>query len=138
MPIRVECKTYFDITVTGVRNNYKPSGQPLRDRDGQEIGGADAWNKARNQQRNWETLNQIMALRTLPENIKDPVEIGGVWTFEFEIPDSSALETHNDVLGLLKADAAGVPMIVRLDEPQDLLPYLVLDNEQSNIWFSVV
>jgi len=29
-------------------------------------------------------------------------------------------------------------MIVRLDEPQDLLPYLVLDNEQSNIWFSVV
>ena len=137
MVTKIQCKTLFDITATGVRNNYKAS-QYIYDHEGQLIKSEVAWIKARNQQRNWETVNQIMSLRALPERISAPVHRDGAWWFDFEIPNASALKTNEDELGLIKQDAQGVPMIVSLDEKSPLVPYFVIDGKDVNIWFEVI
>lgn len=137
MVTKIQCKTLFDITATGVRNNYKAS-QYIYDHEGQLIKSEVEWIKARNQQRNWETVNQIMSLRTLPERISAPVHRDDAWWFEFEIPNASALKTNEDELGLIKKDAQGVPMIVNLDEKSPLVPYIVIDGEDVNVWFEVI
>lgn len=111
----IKCQTRFDITVTDVKNNFNKNRMPFRDATGRTIDTETAWNYARNQQRNWETLTQVISLRTLPANITQPVstEINGIkyWNFEFEIEG-------NDVNGLdlLKADCADVPMLTGLTE----------------------
>jgi len=136
--ITIQCITLFDITASGIRNNYKPYIQETYDQEGVLINSKEAWQKSRNQHRNWETINQIMALRTLPENITRPVCQDNKWTFEFSIPNASAFQTSNDQLGLLKQDTNGVPMIVGLNEIEKIVPYFVVDGAHTNTWFSVV
>lgn len=138
MVVTIQCKTLFDITATGVRNNYKPYIQETVDQEGVLIDSKEAWQKARNQHRNWETINQIMALRTLPENITRPSKKHNKWVFEFDIPNLGALQTSDDPLGLLKQDTAGVPMIVGLNEKEKVVPYFVVNGPDTNTWFSVI
>ena len=52
--MRFACRTYFDITATGVTGHYKSSRVPFLDQVGKNITNELDWNKARNQQRNWE------------------------------------------------------------------------------------
>lgn len=111
----IKCQTRFDITVTDVKNNFNKNRMPFRDATGRTIDTETSWNYARNQQRNWETLTQVISLRTLPVNITHPVstEINGIkyWNFEFEIEGNDV-----DGLDLLKADCADVPMLTGLTE----------------------
>jgi hypothetical protein len=93
------------------------------------------WSRARNQQRNWETINQIISLRCLPENITNSVEQDHLWSFEFYIPSLSAVSTADDPLGFLKADADQVPMITGLDEQHIKLEYLL---PGTNVWFDLI
>jgi hypothetical protein len=103
----IRCSTKFDITATGVQNQFKQDSE-YHDRV--------AWTKARNQQRNWETINQILALRCLPENITQPCREGDEWWFEFSLESLSALSHQPDDLEFLLKDADGVPMLLGLDE----------------------
>jgi hypothetical protein len=104
----IRCCTRFDITATGVKNNFQKNRESASD--------AAQWNHRRNQQRNWETINQIISLRTLPVNITTPQRRDDSWEFEFEIEQPATVELAGDPVGLLNADCRDVPMLTGLDE----------------------
>jgi len=141
MTVTIQCATLFDITETGVRNHTANARLPFQDQAGQDVDTETSWVRSRNQQRNWETVNQILALRTLPENISSPVcersDQGHTWTFEFDIPDLSAVSQGDAALSLLLQDCEAVPMITGLTETADLEPALHTQEPAANIWFVV-
>lgn len=118
--MRIRCTTRFDITATGVAGNHSRNRLPFHDDAGEDIRDLDQWNRSRNRQRNWETIQQILNLRTLLENITKPVcsdtTDARTWYFEFEIERASSLDVNGDPLGALKVDCQDVPMILGLDE----------------------
>lgn len=119
MTQRIICVTKFDITATGVRNNFNVNRIPITTTQGAVITNQKDWTRARNQQRNWETINQIISLRTLPFNIAEPLVSDGVWKFSFEVDQISTVGSDLDPVGLLSQDSAGVPMLVGLAETAD-------------------
>jgi hypothetical protein len=137
--MKVRCLTYFDITATGVKNHYKQSRVPFRDSADQLIDSSDAWHRARNQQRNWETINQLISLRALPVDITTPEKIvhndRTAWTFEFVIEQEGALEINGNAIGALINDSAMIPMLTGLDETATTDQLLEPD---CNIFFDVV
>jgi hypothetical protein len=141
MTVTIQCGTLFDITETGVRNHTANARLPFQDQAGQHVDTESAWQRSRNQQRNWETVNQILALRTLPENISTPViepgDRGLTWQFEFDIPDLSAVSEGDQELSLLLRDCESVPMITGLTETAKLEPELRTQAPAANIWFAV-
>ena len=56
--MQIRCRTLFDITETGVTGHFKPHRIPFRDNAGQQISDQVTWDRARNQQRNLETISQ--------------------------------------------------------------------------------
>lgn len=142
MSNRIRCRTLFDITDTGIRSNYKTSRVPCVDDHGKPIQDLAQWTRARNQQRNWETVNQLISLRTLPEEISSPCLIdkdgNRYWEFEFSVPNIDALTINSDPIGALVHDSRGIPMILGLDETHSLSPVLEANGPETNIWFEVI
>ena len=116
----MRCWTTFDITVTGVKNNFNINRLPFIDQTGREIHTAEQWHHSRNQQRNWDTVNQLLSLRTLPHSIthseRDATGDVCIWNFEFSVDQEDALADGSNVFGALENDCRGVPMITGLDE----------------------
>lgn len=137
MSQRIRCQTRFDITETGVKNRNHKSKIVFRDAAGHEITTDAEWNRARNQQCNWETVNQIISLRTLPENITRPVHNAntGTWSFEFVVVDPATVACDGDPVGYLVTDSADVPMILGLDETPDVAAFLITTGADANTWF---
>jgi hypothetical protein len=145
---RIRCYTLFDITQTGVLNRSKPQGDDIAN-----------WLLRRNTQCNFDTLLQVISLRSQPEIIKvphivdlteehiskfgfmynfniDPVE--SLWRFEFEVQHTSVFEDGIESLGSLYKDCEGVPMIL-LDGQNDSIPkFLNSTPELRNVYFEVV
>jgi hypothetical protein len=140
MTVRIRCLTRFDITETGVKNRNHKARIVFRDTTGREITNEFEWNRARNQQSNWETVNQIISLRTLPENISQPVHNvnTGIWSFEFAVVDPASIICNDNPVGYLLNDCAGVPMILGLDETPNITPFLVSTGTDTNIWFELL
>ena len=138
--IRVKCSTLFDITKTGVKNRSYKAKILFKDSNGQEITSSEDWNRARNQQCNWETLNQIISLRTLPENITSPVfvEKTRTWYFEFDVVDPASIFRDGDPVGYLLNDCVGVPMISGLDEIAGIASTIINTGPDANIWFELI
>jgi hypothetical protein len=136
--MRYACQTLFDITATGVTGHFKVTRMPFVDQAGQRIHDQDSWNRSRNQQRNWETLTQILGLRTQLFDMTDPVrdKSGTSWMFEFETEISGAFGPDSDPTQILRTDAEGVPMILDLDNRSDLIPVLRTYGSVQNIWFA--
>ena len=132
--IKVRVHTHFDITATGVTGHYRPARGPFRDRAGQEINNSDSWNRARNQQRNWETLTQLISLRTQIDNVVEPVQNQEEWHFEFTT-ETDVFNDGTDPVGVLKADSDGVPMLILLDNRVDIDSVLITSGRRQNIWF---
>lgn len=139
--MRIKCLTLFDITKTDVsgRRNLLSTTTPEED-------------KARNQQRNFETILQIISLRSQPENISTPQQTDGdkthwgkkytkgkfkVWSFVFEVGHSSVFLKDGEILGNLIEDCSGVPMIVGLNESVSLAQTLDCTDDYRNIIFEV-
>lgn len=141
MTVTILCRTLFDITVTGVRNHTANARLPFQDQAGQAVTTEQEWARSRNQQRNWDTVNQILALRTLPENATQPsvdgTDLGREWQFEFDIPDIAAVSEGDQALSLLLQDCEAVPMITGLGETATLLPELRTQEPAANIWFVI-
>jgi len=101
---------------------------PFKDATGKIITNQTEWLRARNQQRNWETINQIISLRCLPENISPPRKVTEAsvtrWSFDFEIEDLSPIGTDHEPMRYLVMDCKDVPMIVGLEEMPDIVPVL--------------
>jgi len=113
--------TLFDITSTGVT---KATSQNTHQR---------------NQQRNWETLQQVLGLRTQPLNLQTPTHIedadlshynfgehytgrASVWSTEFTVEQVDVFTCNGDTVALLKEDADLIPMITGLTETVSMSP----------------
>ena len=137
--MRYVCQTLFDITATGVTGHCRPTRMPFTDQAGQAIADQDAWHRSRNQQRNWETLTQIIGLRTQIFDLQLPVRDRGgtTWMFEFETELDGVFGPDTDPTQILREDSEGVPMILNLDNRSDLAPVIINHGPEQNIWFAV-
>lgn len=135
--MRISCRTLFDCTATGVVGHYRVPDRPLIDRQGHIIGDQQSWNIKRNQQRNWETLLQVIGLRCQLEDLQDPVRHDDFWCFEFTVSAADVLGEQQAFRPLL-ADCDGVPMITGLQESQIDEPVLRVSGPNRNIWFETL
>jgi len=135
--MRFSCTTLFDITATGVTGHFKLSRVPFEDRAGNTILDVADWNRSRNQQRNWETVNQIIGMRTQVDSTM-PRREGSSWSFEFETETPGAYGTDADPVAVLYSDAEGVPMLTDLDNNRELASVVVTSGPRQNIWFSPI
>ena len=138
--MRILCRTLFDCTCTGITGNFRVAQLPIKDKNETLIADQEHWNFSRNQQRNWETLLQMISLRALPTIIKYPKNTDNIWEFEFEVEtpgvySATGDETNTDAL---LTECSGVPMIVGLTESKGLEPQLIVQGEHQNIWFETV
>jgi len=136
--MRFSCTTLFDITATGVTGHFKSARVPFQDRAGNNIEDMADWNRSRNQQRNWETVNQIIGMRTQISDSTVPVRTGTAWNFEFETETPGVYGTDDDPVAVLYSDADGVPMLTDLDNRRDITAFVVTQGPEQNIWFSPV
>ena len=144
MSHRIACYTLFDITKTGVLNRAKP---------GTDIEDVTAWYHKRSTQCNFDTIIQIISLRSQPEVVSDPklikIDINqtkfgsdytkykqvNCWTFDFEVHHSSVFEDTENELGALYSDCDKVPMINTDTNLITVNNYLDLDKATRNIYF---
>ena len=129
--------TLIDITPTGVTNHTLKN----------EL--------ARNQQRNWETVQQIISLRTQPsiistDQFEDDVNKGynfginyqgphKIWTFKFTVEYADIYQVGADRFGLAKYDFNITPVILSLTEtakPEHALFYP--KGPWNNIYFKTL
>ena len=133
--MKFSCFTLFDITATGVTGHYKQSRIPFNDQSGNVVDSESAWNHARNQQRNWETIQQLISLRTQINNTTQPVKREQGWYFEFETDTPDIFGTTNNPVAILVQDADLVPMLTGLTEQEKVSPTLHTQGSGHNIWF---
>lgn len=126
--IKINVRTLFDVTNTGVTGHFKSARLPYT---------IETWERARNQQRNYETLTQLINLRTQIMSITVPVAEDNVWTFEFE-SESNVWNDGTDPVGVLKQDCEGVPMLCKLENDPMIEPVLVTNGPFQNIWFTLI
>ena len=138
--MKFACQTRFDITVTGITGHFKSTHMPFQDRAGQVIQDTESWNRSRNQQRNWETLTQILGLRTQLFALTTPIQdqTGTCWMFEFETETDGVYGPKEDPTQVLRADANGVPMLRELNNTPEIESILVTDGPKQNIWFAPI
>lgn len=145
MSHRICCYTLFDITQTGVLNRSKP-----------QTGDLSEWILKRNTQCNFDTILQVISLRSQPEIIKYPIErdlteddlqyFGFLynaetvkyWKFEFEVQHPSVFENGIISLGALYADCEGVPMLITDNLHSQCPKFLDTSPELKNIHFEVL
>jgi hypothetical protein len=98
------------------------------------------WHHSRNQQRNWETLLQIIGLRTQPMDITTPVYRNSAWEFEFrvEAPSVYAIDGDPNPLAGLIQGCADVPMMTHLTEQPELKSTITTIGPDQNIWFQAL
>ena len=134
----IQCRTLFDITQTGTTGHFKPSQVPYNDRSGNKIIDLNSWTRSRNQQRNFETILQILQLRTQIFDVSIPIKEKGNWVFEFSTEFEGVYQHNNDDFGTLKLDCEGVPMLIGFNEEYTVTPVLTTDGSQQNIWFELI
>jgi hypothetical protein len=145
MSHRVACFTMFDITQTGVINRSRPNV---------EVTNLDDWIIKRNTQCNFDTILQVISLRSQPDVTKVPTQVkilfdddclfGHIyrdnkshtcWTFDFEVQHSSVFEDGLQELGALYKDCQSVPMLLCNSEFTNLNAFLDTDKFTKNIYF---
>ena len=111
--------------------------------------------KKRNQQSNFDTIIQLISMRSQPENISYPEKImtsitsewgsayhtrtkKSIWTFDFEIDQDMVFNDGENLFGHLYSDCNEVPMIVGLEELNQLDGKLRIDDKKRNIIFKKI
>lgn len=136
--MKIQCRTLFDCTYTGITGSFRPAQLPFTDQANQPVRDQEDWQRSRNQQRNYETLLQIFGLRTQPMNVSRPCCVDGAWEFTFESESEGVFALNGqDELAGLRADCEGVPMTVNLGEVTHTVSVLCTQGPQQNIWFSL-
>lgn len=133
--MNIRCRTLFDCTPTGTTGSFRPSQIPYQDHGGSDIVNQATWNRSRNKQRNWETLLQIMQLRSQIEVTEPAQRSRDGWHFAFAVENAMV---YGDNLEELARDADGVPMITGLDELAVAQSVLHTSGPDQNIWFDLV
>lgn len=145
MAHRIRCFTLFNITQTGVVNRSKPA-------ESDDVN----WLYKRNTQCNFDTVLQVISLRSQPEVMSKPKlievvnydyfgflyqkekQINKCWKFDFEVQHSSVFEDGISTLGSLYKDCERVPMILFEDQSSLIPNTLDITNELKNIHFEVI
>lgn len=130
--MKIECRTLFDCSATGVTGHFRKSELPYQDRLGQLISDQGTWNRSRNQQRNWETLLQIVQLRSQIEILTEPQQHEDGWIWQFQVESEFV---YGENFSGLTQDAEGVPMLRGLDEKTELADCIKTSGRKQNIWF---
>lgn len=143
MSHRMRCYTLFNITQTGVLNRSRPNITDTLD-----------WLEKRNTQCNFDTILQVISLRSQPEVVRIPIKqqltetiinkFGYYYNltphdyyyfFEFEIQHASVFENGIQQYGALYNDCINVPMIRCKDQHNSLPEMLDITIELRNIYF---
>jgi hypothetical protein len=145
----ITCYTLFDITVTNVPNRQRPD----IDKDPQE------WYYKRNTQSNFDTIQQVISLRSQPEIIRKPSKIEirfdtftdfgflfeqqedetyPCWSFDFTVQHPSVFYDGIHDLGSLYRDCERVPMIKCHTMWDKLDNTLDSSDELRNIFFKTL
>lgn len=143
---KIEIQTLFDITKTNIVRNYSPAlvkSHPT-------INTKEEWVKARQQETNWETIIQVISLRSNPVDIKYPnVEkidlknfgyhmfFGLAWKFSFVIETDSVFHDGTNPIGLLLDDMNNVPMISGLNDNVVDCNYFKTNDAQTNVFITL-
>ncbi len=138
--MKILCKTLFDCSCTGVVGFFRPAQLPFKDKTGKAITDQQSWIHARNQQRNWETIMQIISLRAQPMEVSMPRVVDNVWQFEFEVETAGVYSTNldpNNLDGLLN-ECHGIPMIGGLDSKSVTDSTMITSGSNQNIWFETI
>lgn len=111
--------------------------------------------KRRSQQSNFETVLQIIGMRSQPEDITDPektmesLSTGNwgteyraktkipVWKFTFTVSQQEVFSDDGNELGKLIQDCVDIPMIVGLDEWVKIHKTINVTEQYRNIYFEV-
>lgn len=138
--MKILCRTLFDCGRTGTTGHMKLSQLPFEDSLGQTITDAQTWNRSRNQQRNFETIMQMISLRAQPTMTQDPVEHNGEWQFEFEVETPGVYSRTGNVndTSVLLQECQGTPMIQGLRESKTTANCLHTTGTEQNIWFETI
>lgn len=147
----IRCHTLFDISKTGILNRRHPT-----DMNEEQLA---LWNNDRNRQCNFDTILQVISLRSQPENISSPKkeefkfedcdsfgflfdtitdEVINKWIFEFTVNYQGVFNDGINELGALYTDCDSVPMITGLSEWQKVPNFLDISPELKNIHFEVL
>lgn len=125
---RVDCYCRFDITATGVTNSRPGTTDAVSQR-------------ARNQQRNWDTMLQLAGMRTQIFNVAGPEDATGrspfgsdrAWKFSFEVEPEAQWLVDGDEFWVLRQDSDGTPMITGLTESVGLDPMIRTFGQTPNV-----
>lgn len=109
--------------------------------------------KERNQQRNWESVLQLLGLRTQIFDLSQTVisdtvksyEFGKlykgkqkIWSFEFYVEHDSVYLSNNNPVGVLEKDFEQTPIIVGLDETaKPPISLFYTSGPEKNIYFKM-
>jgi len=125
--------TLFDITRTGVLKNYTENIPSFIDDADQLVRNQAEWTRSRNQQRNFETLMQIVSLRAQPIMLENPTKLTldtvqtyglgqaytgtqTIWIVSFAVEHASVYSSKTEPLGQLLDECNQIPMILGLRE----------------------
>lgn len=133
--MKIACRTLFDCSPTGTTGHFRASDLPRQDRLGNDIVDQFTWNRSRNQQRNWETLLQVVQLRSQIDIIEQPERNSDGWHWQFAVEQDSV---YGQDFSALYQDGAGVPMIVGLGEIGVTGSVLITAGPSQNIWFQAI
>lgn len=151
-----EVYSLVDITATGIVAPYNSKFKQVIDDSDTIINNERLWNKSRNKQRNWETVVQVLGLRSLPNILNTPesryddlsnYEFGSdytgkenVWVFRFTTEHIGLFSGSRSNTELLDQDLHQVPITVNLDETVDINPSIIntLDPKIRNLYTKLI
>jgi hypothetical protein len=130
MTLSIQITTDFDCRSTGVTGHYRENVLPFTDQLGQSVTDIPSWVRSRNQQRNWETIMQLIGLYTQPVRVSLVRMKDQRWQFEFDTEFDDVFAVNDDPVGRLLQACDGVPIINYVE--QQLTTLL---RPGVNIWF---
>ena len=68
-------------------------------------------------------------------DLLEPIVHQDLWSFEFEVETPSVYGTPENPIEVLQVDAEGVPMLINLDNREEVSPFLIMSGPSQNIWF---
>jgi hypothetical protein len=144
MTVFYSMHTLFDLTKSRVLREYFPIVLGFKDAADQSVDTEEEWKRSRNQQRNWETIIQLLSLRAQP-NVRIPIKLenqllsqfnfdpmygkrASVWHVIFSVESANLFTIGTDPTALLRADFDRIPLIAGLTESVTLSPSLIITN----------
>jgi hypothetical protein len=133
MTMSIQITTDFDCRPTGVTGHYRENLLPFTDQLGQSVTNMTTWVRSRNQQRNRETIMQLISLYTQPVRVSQVRAKDQRWQFEFDTDFDDVFAINDDPVGRLLQACDGVPVINYVEQQLTTLLH-----PGVNIWFDAM